>query len=292
MSRMSHNLAEALRAVLNGDDSDLWSAVSVLAAYDAQRDGATPNVWPAAERVALSLHELTATARRAMEGRGHKVHAAAVLERADAALSICDGNGVVVGPKTAEAAARLAAALREVYPTVRRLTVTFGPDEKRSRELGRAIEALAAYDAQVSFPAPATPETITIQEAWEAAGGNPGIKASRQELLDALKAMDEAVDESPRIGIRMEGGVIQSVFTDREATVYVIDYDVEDAAPLEGYEDENQGVCELEQDDGQTEECVLSRHGAEQAAHWFPRMDAALQAHAERLNVEPAGMTP
>ena len=37
--------------------------------------------------------------------------------------------------------------------------------------------------------------TITIQEAWEAAGGNPGIKASKQELLNALRSMDEAIDE-------------------------------------------------------------------------------------------------
>lgn len=153
-------------------------------------------------------------------------------------------------------------------------------------------EALAAYDAQAAHPALAAPETITIQEAWEAAGGNPGIRASRQEQLDALKSMDEAVDERPRIGIRLEGGVIQSVFADREATVYVIDYDVEDAGPPEGYEDEDQGVCELEQDGGQTAECVLSRYGAETASHWFPRMDAALQAHAECINAERGGMTP
>jgi hypothetical protein len=49
-------------------------------------------------------------------------------------------------------------------------------------------------------PSPATTasasdETITVQEAWEAAGGNPGIKATKQELLDALRVMDEAVDE-------------------------------------------------------------------------------------------------
>ena len=37
--------------------------------------------------------------------------------------------------------------------------------------------------------------TITIQEAWEAAGGNPDIRASKQELLDALCSMDEAIDE-------------------------------------------------------------------------------------------------
>lgn len=38
-------------------------------------------------------------------------------------------------------------------------------------------------------------EKITVQEAWLAAGGNEGIKATRKELFDALKSMDEAVDE-------------------------------------------------------------------------------------------------
>jgi len=37
--------------------------------------------------------------------------------------------------------------------------------------------------------------TITIQEAWEAAGGNPGIKATKQELIDALKQLDAVCDD-------------------------------------------------------------------------------------------------
>lgn len=36
---------------------------------------------------------------------------------------------------------------------------------------------------------------IGIQEAWEHAGGNPGIKATREELISALRALDEACDE-------------------------------------------------------------------------------------------------
>lgn len=38
-------------------------------------------------------------------------------------------------------------------------------------------------------------EYISIQEAWEAAGGNPEIKATKEELLTILKLMDECVDE-------------------------------------------------------------------------------------------------
>lgn len=45
-----------------------------------------------------------------------------------------------------------------------------------------------------TFAAPSTAQTIGIQEVWEAAGGNPGIKATRDELLEALQAMDEAID--------------------------------------------------------------------------------------------------
>jgi GNAT superfamily N-acetyltransferase len=36
---------------------------------------------------------------------------------------------------------------------------------------------------------------VGIQEAWEAAGGNPGIKASREELLSTLRMMNEADEE-------------------------------------------------------------------------------------------------
>jgi len=39
--------------------------------------------------------------------------------------------------------------------------------------------------------------SISIQEAWEAAGGNPGIEATRDDLLIALRDLDAAVDEIP-----------------------------------------------------------------------------------------------
>jgi hypothetical protein len=45
----------------------------------------------------------------------------------------------------------------------------------------------------------AQPETISLQEAWEAAGGNPGIKATRQELIDALQSMDAAIEEADEV---------------------------------------------------------------------------------------------
>lgn len=39
---------------------------------------------------------------------------------------------------------------------------------------------------------------IDVQDAWEACGGNPGIKATKSELLAALRMMNEAEDEQPQ----------------------------------------------------------------------------------------------
>ena len=44
-------------------------------------------------------------------------------------------------------------------------------------------------------------ESISIQEAWEAAGGNPAIKANRNELLTALRHLNEVRDEAEESGL-------------------------------------------------------------------------------------------
>lgn len=36
---------------------------------------------------------------------------------------------------------------------------------------------------------------VPVQQAWEAAGGNPGIKAEPHELINVLRLMNEADDE-------------------------------------------------------------------------------------------------
>jgi hypothetical protein len=36
---------------------------------------------------------------------------------------------------------------------------------------------------------------ISIKDVWEAAGGNPGIKACREEVLSVLKQLDEICDD-------------------------------------------------------------------------------------------------
>ena len=37
---------------------------------------------------------------------------------------------------------------------------------------------------------------VAIQDVWEMAGGNPGIKATKEELVCALKLLDEVCDEA------------------------------------------------------------------------------------------------
>jgi hypothetical protein len=60
------------------------------------------------------------------------------------------------------------------------------------------------YIELVARPAPAAPqaeqkreptETMTLQDVWEAAGGNPGIKPTREEVIEALRQLDEVCDE-------------------------------------------------------------------------------------------------
>lgn len=73
-----------------------------------------------------------------------------------------------------------------------------------------ALEQLIDYmqkTVAIPAPAPAVPDThISVQEAWEAAGGNPGIKASKADLIIALKTLDTVCDEAdPRLLCRKGG---------------------------------------------------------------------------------------
>jgi len=60
----------------------------------------------------------------------------------------------------------------------------------------RVLEATPPAPSEPAQPVPAVEETITVQEAWEMAGGNPGIRATRQELAEALRQLDAACDEA------------------------------------------------------------------------------------------------
>jgi hypothetical protein len=89
---------------------------------------------------------------------------------------------------------KLADALRLAIESHGVLLMSDPPhDARKARQVElKAREALAAYEAEAK---PAEP-TITVQEAWEAAGGNPGIKATKEDLLAALAMLDRVCDEA------------------------------------------------------------------------------------------------
>lgn len=60
----------------------------------------------------------------------------------------------------------------------------------------RWAEAYAGCRHVALFPGVVPVGHISIQEAWEAAGGNPGIKASKDDLMIALKVLDHVCDEA------------------------------------------------------------------------------------------------
>ena len=126
----------------------------------------------------------------------------------------CLKNGCVPKTTTKDEALKLALeALSEIDGSVK-LYHRLGPDWThkdgtevfevsvlldRSELIGKAIiairEALAEESSGTEQPAQPQQDTMTIQEVWEAAGGNPGIKATKQDVLDALKLLDEVCDE-------------------------------------------------------------------------------------------------
>lgn len=59
----------------------------------------------------------------------------------------------------------------------------------------KQMQALDGFEVQPFF-ANAPIGHISIQEAWEACGGNPGIKATREELIQALTQLDRICDEA------------------------------------------------------------------------------------------------
>ncbi|MGH8156586.1 MAG: hypothetical protein ACREPQ_00570 [Rhodanobacter sp.] len=87
-----------------------------------------------------------------------------------------------------------------------------------------------------------------------------------------------AVPPAGEIGIRMEGGVIQSVWTDRPMDVVVIDYDTEGCSADE--------LFDMPQDDGRTSECIVQEYAADVMPEECQRIRAALDAR------EPEGPRP
>lgn len=69
----------------------------------------------------------------------------------------------------------------------------------RSMPLSDFIPLIQQAADALSQPMPeaAAQPTITVQQAWEWAGGNPGYKPTTEELKAALQQLDELCDEMP-----------------------------------------------------------------------------------------------
>lgn len=61
---------------------------------------------------------------------------------------------------------------------------------------GQDVSLVADIESALKGTPAAAPELISVQEAWEAAGGNPGIKATKAELLHTLNVLDQVCDEA------------------------------------------------------------------------------------------------
>lgn len=67
--------------------------------------------------------------------------------------------------------------------------------EGQLREAEAFIGELQAKLANKQLPQDAgDSETLTVQEAWEASGGNPGIRATKQDLFHSLAMLDAICD--------------------------------------------------------------------------------------------------
>lgn len=114
-----------------------------------------------------------------------------------------------------------------------------------------------------------------------------GIHYSACRLADAALAGPTMSTSAPgQIGIRLEGGVIQSIFTDRPMDVTVIDYDTEDR-------DEEDRLFDMPQKDGGTSQCVIHEYPSAVMPDECRRIRDALTAGASNDAVhEPEGMSP
>ena len=64
------------------------------------------------------------------------------------------------------------------------------PTTTPTHSWGKITEVDGGFNGQ-----PDLQDTMTVQEVWEAAGGNPGIKASKQDVLTQMRIMDKICDE-------------------------------------------------------------------------------------------------
>lgn len=149
--------------------------------------------------VSIGNKAVIAQAVKELRSAAHLEQINASVYRPERAHRPKDLNGVSVFLSLAEATERYPDVPRDAW---RAISITnIGPVELldiTSNQLDAAARPIETERKLSQTAAPAVAETITIQEAWEAAGGNPGIKATREELVTALRQLDDVCDESDR----------------------------------------------------------------------------------------------
>lgn len=117
---------------------------------------------------------------------------------------------------------------------------------------------------------------------WEERGNLSATEQTEIVLASAaLYEYDrlEAVYAPPvRVGIRIEGGQIQSVFSDAQVEVLTIDYETEYA--------DQEAVIDFPHDGGDTSQAAVSIHGSslmpEEVARCFAAAEAGLEANERK----------
>lgn len=132
--------------------------------------------------------------------------------------------------------------------------------------------------------------------ALQAAGRYPETRAftARDFGITAIDALLHRLDVDPpaadagdeiaapgEVGIRIEGGVVQSVWSDRPLNVTVIDYDTDDVPAEE--------LTDLPQDDaGSTAECLVRQFSADVMPLECSRINNAIRERSP----SPEGLRP
>lgn len=69
-------------------------------------------------------------------------------------------------------------------------------EEIRTDAWSSLLEAMHAYKRRSAAAETALEGLMTLQEVWNLAGGNPEIKPTREDVVTALKTLDQVCDEA------------------------------------------------------------------------------------------------
>lgn len=127
-------------------------------------------------------------------------------------------------------------------------------------------------------------EGVGIYTKGEDAGQWSGTEGL--SFAEAEAALAKASTPTPEVGIRLEGGAIQSIWADQPLNVLVVDYDTEDGSV--GEED----LYDLPQDDGRTSECIIHEYAADVMPEENTRIRKARIEHVDAVEDAPEGPSP